>query len=76
MRVPEAAQWKAASNKEIKKKSLLKTNNVYTLVPHSAISPGIKPVRSRCVYKIKAHRKFRGTFATPVDSPLKRLSGL
>ena len=45
------AHWKAASDKEV---ASLKKNNVYTLVPATAIANGHKIIGSRWVCKVKA----------------------
>ena len=51
------AHWKAASDKEV---ASLKKNNVYTLVPATAVPAGHKIVGSRWVYKVKADKFYKG----------------
>ena len=57
MTLPAKAHWKAASDKEI---ASLKKNNVYTLVPATAVPAGHKIVGSRWVYKFKAEKSHEG----------------
>ena len=57
MTLPAKAHWKAASDKEV---ASLKTNNVYTLVPATAVPAGHKIVGSRWVYKVKADKSYKG----------------
>ena len=52
MTLPAKAQWKAASDKEV---ASLKTNNVYTLLPMTAVPTGHKIIGSRWVYKVTTH---------------------
>ena len=55
--LPAKAHWKAASDKEV---ASLKKNNVYTLVPATAVLAGHKIVGSRWVYKVKADKSYKG----------------
>ena len=55
--LPAKAHWKAASDKEV---ASLKKNNVYTLVPATAVPAGHKIVGSRWVYKVKADKSHKG----------------
>ena len=57
MGLPEAALWKAASDKEM---DSLKQHHVYDLVPSTSIPAGQRAVGSRWVYKIKADKTFKG----------------
>ena len=57
MTFPAKAHWKAASDKEV---ANLKKNNVYTLVPATAVPAGHKIVGSRWVYKVKADKSYKG----------------
>ena len=57
MTLPAKAHWKAASDKEV---ASLKKNNVYTLVPATAVPAGHKIVGSRWVYKVKADKSYKG----------------
>lgn len=57
MALPEAARWKAASDKEMES---LRAHKVYELVPITSIPPGQKAISSRWVYKIKADDSFKG----------------
>ena len=57
MTLPAKAHWKAASNKEV---ASLKKNNVYTLVPATAVPAGHKIIGSRWVYKVKADKSHKG----------------
>ena len=57
MTLPAKAHWKAASDKEI---ASLKKNNVYTLVPATAVPAGHEIVGSRWVYKVKADKSYKG----------------
>ena len=57
MTLPAKAHWKAASDKEV---ASLKKNNVYTLVPATAVPVGHKIVGSRWVYKVKADKSYKG----------------
>ena len=57
MTLPLKAHWKAASDKEV---ASLKKNNVYTLVPATAVSTGHKIIGSRWVYKVKAEKSYKG----------------
>ena len=57
MTLPAKAHWKAASDKEV---ASLKKNNVYTLVPATAVPAGRKIVGSRWVYKVKADQSYTG----------------
>ena len=54
---PLKKHWKAASDKEV---ASLKKNNVYTLVPATAVPAGHKIVGSRWVYKVKADKSYKG----------------
>ena len=51
------AHWKAASDKEV---ASLKKNNVYTLVPATAVPAGHKIIGSRWVCKVKADKSYKG----------------
>ena len=55
--LPAKAHWKAASDEEV---ASLKKNNVYTLVPATAVPAGHKIVGSRWVYKVKADKSYKG----------------
>ena len=57
MTLPAKAHWKAASDKEV---ASLKKNNVYTLVPATAVPAGHKIIGSRWVYKVKADISYKG----------------
>ena len=57
MTLPAKAHWKAASDKEV---ASLKKNNVYTLVPTTAVPAGHKIIGSRWVYKVKADKSYKG----------------
>ena len=57
MTLPAKAQWKAASDKEV---ASLKKNNVYTLVPVTAVPADHKIIGSRWVYKVKADKSYKG----------------
>ena len=57
MALPEAARWKAASDKEIES---LRAHKVYDLVLITSIPTGQKAMSSRWVYKIKADKSFKG----------------
>ena len=56
MSLPEAAEWKAATTKEL---NSLKDLGVHTLVPKSTIPPGKKHIGSRWVFKRKADGTFK-----------------
>ena len=56
MTLPAKAHWKAASDKEVES---LKKNNLYTLVPATAVPAGHKIVGSRWVYKVKADKSYK-----------------
>ena len=56
MTLPAKAHWKAASGKEV---ASLRKNNVYTLVPATAVPAGHKIVGSRWVYKVKADKSYK-----------------
>ena len=55
--LPAKAHWKAASGKEV---ASLKKNNVYTLVPATAVPAGHKIVGFCWVYKVKADKSYKG----------------
>ena len=55
--LPAKAHRKAASVKEV---ASLKKNNVYTLVPTTAVPTGHKIIGSRWVYKVKADKSYKG----------------
>ena len=57
MTLPAKAQWKAASDKKV---ASLKGNNVYTLLPMTAVPTGHKIIGSRWVYKVKADNSCKG----------------
>ena len=57
MTLQAKAHWKATSDKEV---ASLKNNNVYTLVPATAVPAGHKIVGSRWVYKVKADKSYKG----------------
>ena len=57
MILPAKAHWKAASDKEV---ASLKKNNIYSLVPATAVPAGHKIVGSRWVYKVKADKSYKG----------------
>ena len=57
MALPAKAHWKAASDKEV---ASLKKNNVYTLVPATAVPAGHMIVGSRWMYKVKADKSYKG----------------
>ena len=57
MTLPAMAHWKAASDKEV---ASPKKNNVYILVPATAVPAGHKIVGSRWVYKLKADKSYKG----------------
>ena len=57
MTLPAKAHWKAAFDKEV---ASLKENNVFTLVPATAVSAGHKIIGSRWVYKVKADKSYKG----------------
>ena len=57
MALPAKAHWKVASDKEV---ASLKKNNVYTLVPATAVPAGHKIIGSRWVYKVKADKSYKG----------------
>ena len=57
MTLPAKAHWKAAFDEEV---ASLKNNNVYTLVPATAVPAGHNIVGSRWVYKVKADKYFKG----------------
>ena len=57
MTLPAKAHGKAASDKEV---ASLKKNNVYTLVPATAVPAGHKIIGSRWVYKVKADKFYKG----------------
>ena len=57
MTLPAKAHWKAASYKEV---ASLKKNNVYTLVPATAVPTRHKTIGSRWVYKVKADKSYKG----------------
>ena len=57
MTLPAKAQWKAASDKEV---TSVKRNNVYTLLPMTAVSTGHKIIGSRWVHKVKAGNSCEG----------------
>ena len=57
MTLPAKAHWKAASDREV---ASLKKNNVYPLVPATAVPAGHKIVGSRWVYKVKADKSYKG----------------
>ena len=57
MTLPAKAHWKAASDK---KAASLKKNNVYSLVPATAVPAGHKVIGSRWVYKVKADKSYKG----------------
>ena len=57
MTLPAKAHWKAASDKEV---ASLKKNNVYTLVPATAVPAGHKIIGSRWMYKVKADKSYKG----------------
>ena len=46
-----------SSDKEV---ASLKKNNVYTLVPASAVPTGHKIIDSRWIYKVKAAKSYKG----------------
>ena len=54
--LPAKAHWKAASDKEV---ASLKMNNVYTVVPATAVPAGHKIIGSRWVYKVKADKSHK-----------------
>ena len=56
MSLPQAARWKAATEKEI---ASLKKHDVYELVPASSVPAGQKVIGSRWVNKIKADGLFK-----------------
>ena len=57
MTLPTKAHWKAASDKEV---ASLKKNNVYILVPATAVPAGHKIIGSRWVYKVMADKSYKG----------------
>ena len=57
MTLPAKAHWKATSDKEV---ASLKKNNVYTLVPATAVPADHKIVGSRWLYKVKADKSYKG----------------
>ena len=57
MTLPAEEHWKAASDKEV---ASLKKNDLYTLVPASAVPAGHKIIGSRWVYKVKVDKSCRG----------------
>ena len=57
MTLPAKAHWKAASDEEV---ASLKKNNVYTLVPATAVPTGHKIIGARWVYKIMADKAYKG----------------
>ena len=57
MTLPAKAHWKAASDKGV---ASLNNNNVYTLVPATAVPAGHKIVGSRWVHKVKADKSYKG----------------
>ena len=57
MTLPAKTHWKAASDSRV---ASLKKNNVYTLVPATAVPAGHKIVGSRWVYKVKADKPYKG----------------
>ena len=57
MTLPAKAHWKTAPDKEV---ASLKTNNVYSLVPATAVPAGHKIVGSHWVYKVKAAKACKG----------------
>ena len=57
MTLPAKAHWKAASDEKV---ASLNKNNVYTLVPATAVPAGHKIVGSRRVYKAKAEKSSKG----------------
>ena len=57
MALPEAARWKAVSDKDMES---LRAHKVYDLLPTTSIPIGQKAISSRWVYKIKADKSFRG----------------
>ena len=56
MWLPEAQQWKDASEREMKS---LQDLNVYTPVPRSAVPSGKKDVGTKWVYKVKPNNTFK-----------------
>ena len=62
MTLPAKAHWKAASDKEV---TSLKMNNVYTLVPATAVPAGYKIIGSHWVYKVKADKSYKGRVVVP-----------
>ena len=57
MTLPAKSHWKVASDKEV---ASLKNNNIYTLVPATAVLAGHKIVGYRWVYKVKADKFYKG----------------
>ena len=57
MTLPTKAHWKVASDEEV---ASLKKNNVYTLVPATAVPAGHKIIGSRWAYKVKADKSYKG----------------
>ena len=51
MNLPQAARWKAASDKEI---ASLEKDGVFKLVPIASVPAGLKVVGTRWVFKSKA----------------------
>eukprot|EP00903_Cladosiphon_okamuranus_P017600 g16211.t1 len=51
-----SAQWIAAMNKEL---ASLKANNVYDLIPRTAVPAGYKVIGSRWVFKVKSDYTFK-----------------
>eukprot|EP00903_Cladosiphon_okamuranus_P017944 g16511.t1 len=51
-----SAQWTAAMNKEL---ASLKANNVYDLIPRTAVPAGYKVIGSRWVFKVKSDYTFK-----------------
>ena len=59
--LPEAQQWKDASEKEMSLQDL----NVYTLVPRSGVRPGKKVTGAKWVYKVKPDNTFKARLGSP-----------
>ena len=53
---PDAAKWNAAAERQMKS---LNDRKVYKLVPRSAVPPGRKRIKFKCVFKRKADGSFK-----------------
>ena len=70
MTLPAKAHWKAASDKKVPN---LKKNNVYTLVPATAVSTGHRIIGSRWVYKIENDTSYKARIVVLEWGPVRQL---